>query len=309
MLTAEQLLDDVCDPDPVKVAAALQAAHGRGAELTPGLVARLTDVLERPQEWTGDRSPVFLIFLAAEFRETRAHEPITGLLRLPDDLSHRLLCDTITTRAPTILADTFGGDPGPLQALVEDAAAGPFERGAGLYAVAILVSRGRWDRAAVLDWLKTLAAQLDPNADIEVSFANAIVDTALALEAWELREFVLGLYERGLADPMYVEPEYVQEQLVAEGKKDPPPDWLSRTITDAWEEVSHWAYFDPEQAKDRWAAPYDDSLPPPLDLDPVSKAEDLPVEPPKPYIAPFKPGRNDPCPCGSGKKFKKCCGK
>ncbi|MFS8563433.1 MAG: SEC-C domain-containing protein [Rhabdochlamydiaceae bacterium] len=20
-----------------------------------------------------------------------------------------------------------------------------------------------------------------------------------------------------------------------------------------------------------------------------------------------KPGRNDPCPCGSGKKFKKCC--
>jgi preprotein translocase subunit SecA len=22
-----------------------------------------------------------------------------------------------------------------------------------------------------------------------------------------------------------------------------------------------------------------------------------------------KVGRNDPCPCGSGKKFKKCCGK
>ena len=24
--------------------------------------------------------------------------------------------------------------------------------------------------------------------------------------------------------------------------------------------------------------------------------------------APLKPGRNDPCPCGSGKKYKKCCG-
>jgi len=22
-----------------------------------------------------------------------------------------------------------------------------------------------------------------------------------------------------------------------------------------------------------------------------------------------KVGRNDPCPCGSGKKFKKCCGR
>lgn len=27
------------------------------------------------------------------------------------------------------------------------------------------------------------------------------------------------------------------------------------------------------------------------------------------YHAPKKPGRNDPCPCGSGKKYKKCCGK
>jgi preprotein translocase subunit SecA len=22
-----------------------------------------------------------------------------------------------------------------------------------------------------------------------------------------------------------------------------------------------------------------------------------------------EPGRNDPCPCGSGKKYKKCCGR
>jgi hypothetical protein len=35
--------------------------------------------------------------------------------------------------------------------------------------------------------------------------------------------------------------------------------------------------------------------------------EDLTVEKEEPYHAPFKTGRNDPCPCGSGKKFKKCC--
>jgi SEC-C motif-containing protein/uncharacterized protein DUF1186 len=28
----------------------------------------------------------------------------------------------------------------------------------------------------------------------------------------------------------------------------------------------------------------------------------------QPYRAPPKVGRNEPCPCGSGKKFKKCCG-
>ena len=29
----------------------------------------------------------------------------------------------------------------------------------------------------------------------------------------------------------------------------------------------------------------------------------------KPIINDDKIGRNDPCPCGSGKKYKKCCGK
>jgi uncharacterized protein YecA (UPF0149 family) len=28
----------------------------------------------------------------------------------------------------------------------------------------------------------------------------------------------------------------------------------------------------------------------------------------EPYVNPLRNvGRNDPCPCGSGKKFKKCC--
>lgn len=32
-------------------------------------------------------------------------------------------------------------------------------------------------------------------------------------------------------------------------------------------------------------------------------------EPVQPIHADKAPGRNDPCPCGSGKKYKKCCGK
>lgn len=36
----------------------------------------------------------------------------------------------------------------------------------------------------------------------------------------------------------------------------------------------------------------DQSLPPPVE--PIQSSD--------------KPNRNDPCPCGSGKKYKKCCG-
>ncbi len=33
------------------------------------------------------------------------------------------------------------------------------------------------------------------------------------------------------------------------------------------------------------------------------------LNPAKPKIVEEKVGRNEPCPCGSGKKHKKCCGK
>ncbi len=33
------------------------------------------------------------------------------------------------------------------------------------------------------------------------------------------------------------------------------------------------------------------------------------LNPTKPKIAEKKVGRNEPCPCGSGKKYKTCCGK
>jgi len=37
--------------------------------------------------------------------------------------------------------------------------------------------------------------------------------------------------------------------------------------------------------------------------------DEEPLPPPvEPIHADQKPDRNDPCPCGSGKKYKKCCG-
>jgi hypothetical protein len=42
---------------------------------------------------------------------------------------------------------------------------------------------------------------------------------------------------------------------------------------------------------------------------PVSGPKGLPLHKPVPIVsAGNKVGRNDPCPCGSGKKYKKCCG-
>ena len=43
----------------------------------------------------------------------------------------------------------------------------------------------------------------------------------------------------------------------------------------------------------------------------LPKADEPPLPPPVEPIKKDKapPGRNDPCPCGSGKKYKQCCAK
>ena len=304
-MTLDQLLDDVCSPTPARVATGLQAAGSQHRELAVPLRARLEHAATQPEAWIGEGkpSPVFLCFLAAAWRETTAHVPIVRLFRLPPKQSDALLGDLVTEDGPTILADTFGGDFGPLRELVADAAADPFARGAGLHALARLVARGRHDRLALIETLRQLADPLDPAREDDSTVANGIVDVALELRAWELRDLALGLYDRGLADPMCIGPEKVEAELVPGVLFDPAAGKLQATITDAWTSVARWYFFDPLRP-----ARKPQSMLPPPPAPRQSEFSDAPDGFPKPYIAPPKPGRNDPCSCGSGKKYKKCCG-
>ena len=51
-----------------------------------------------------------------------------------------------------------------------------------------------------------------------------------------------------------------------------------------------------KEAKERYqkGLPGEDEAPLPPPVEPIKNAKS-------------EPGRNDPCPCGSGKKFKQCC--
>ena len=65
---------------------------------------------------------------------------------------------------------------------------------------------------------------------------------------------------------------------------------------DTIEELSGWHCFDEESEESE------------EDSEDGAGVWDGPKPPNVPAVNPFKGiGRNDPCPCGSGKKFKKCC--
>ena len=139
------LIDDICSPDPARVAAALQAAAPHREILAPGLLTRLLEASIRPAEWVGAKghpSPIFLLYLAAAWREPGAHPLLAALLRLPDKQCDALLDDFLTEGARLVLADTWPGDLHTLEAIALDSSANPYARGAALDAAALLTVNG-----------------------------------------------------------------------------------------------------------------------------------------------------------------------
>ncbi|MBL8228057.1 MAG: SEC-C domain-containing protein [Bryobacterales bacterium] len=61
-------------------------------------------------------------------------------------------------------------------------------------------------------------------------------------------------------------------------------------IDSALQEIPSWWWFPDERPGDEW----------------IPALADRPPSPPVQRIV-KKVGRNEPCPCGSGKKYKKCC--
>jgi hypothetical protein len=86
-------------------------------------------------------------------------------------------------------------------------------------------------------------------------------------------------------------------------------EWESGLISgdyDVIDSLSQWAGFNSESDMndDDLMAVFDDLMNTPKELD-ESYFENLDAK--QPFIADIQAGRNDPCPCGSGKKYKKCC--
>lgn len=307
-MASSSVLDDICSDDPQRVAAALREAGPQQALLADDLIARLADAAAQPLAWSGKGkpNPGFLLYLAAAWRDPRAFPYLVALLRLPEHLAESILGDIITEGAATILADTYSSDPEPLHALIQDRTAYGFARGAGLDALAKLVVRGRYPREAFLGDLNRLADHLDAESDSDTIVGGSIVSSLLDLRAWERRGLALRLYERGLVDHTLIRPEEVEDELVPEKSELPYSERLNDTITDAWQALSSWSFFTAPRPKStpQWRL----RTPELPEVAPERNGEDPIDALPRPYIAPPKVGRNEPCPCGSGKKFKKCCG-
>ena len=278
---------------------AMQWTLGHWEEATPGLL----DVLERYTSGA-DRSDetasavFFILHLAGERQDTRVF-PLLCRLAQNGEAIETALGDGITTTLKRILISTYDGDLDALKSVIEAAEADEFVRAAALEVLAYLTATGRIAREETEAYLLRLYNTMQPQHQGFVWSGWVLAIALLGLEAFS--GVVRQAFGRGLIDPMVMNYDSFRRDL---GRTLADPERMAGfrydrlgPLGDAIGELSSWYAFSDAAKRDqeRRATGYGDN--------PLSFADA-----PQSSVDPFKGvGRNDPCPCGSGKKFKKCC--
>lgn len=291
--------------------AAVEFASSRREEVAPHLIDALAQVASSPSIADDDNYMlhIYALYLLAAWRDTRSYAPMIVLGHLSEDELDLVLGDTLTDGYERCLASVCDGDMQPLQALFENSHASHWARMAALEAIKVRVLEGDYARD---DLIAYLAAQGDAQAArlrlpdtvrFDMELLDCVVNVACDIAACEIQERIDCWFDERLLNSGLIKQSSVQRLLsrsfddLAKNASESNKGY----VTDAGKEMAWWTAFAPE----RPAAPE-------LTFDLLPIAESHRHSAPAPAYIPVrnapKIGRNDPCTCGSGKKYKKCCG-
>jgi Protein of unknown function (DUF1186)/SEC-C motif len=275
---------------------ALKAASAQRAEMVPVFLKEIEEHLALEPAARAKPTPLFFIFhLLGEWREKTAYRPLARLLRLPGPEVDAIFGDSITTTSHRVMAALFDGDPQPLYDIILDPSADQYLRASMCEALAMVTLRGEFDRDLAGRFLRDAFMEMQPQAECYawVGWQSAIAMLGLS----DLKILVKKAFDRGFIDSHVLGFDHFERDLKrgieCPGEPRRPDDHEYTLFGDTIDELSSWYCFTEQYNEDqeRWRQQ--------ADTNSILS---------QPYENPFKGvGRNDPCPCGSGKKFKRCC--
>ena len=253
----------------------------------------------------------YALHILAEWRETQAYRPIIELARERE--VDALLDDAINEDLPSLIAATWDGNFEPIYSLIADEAADEFARGAGVTALGCLHVGGKIDRTTLYDTCLHVHKHCLGFRGSEAWDSWVMLVSDFGFTAFE--EHIRKAYKQGQADLFFQDKEDAIKALHAWSEDDPNPLGEYKAYSSVIETLSGWYCFSEEaiqediqestSAKDRVL----DMLRNEKIMEALRTDHDFEEEAmPETYVrSEPKIGRNDPCPCGSGKKYKKCC--
>lgn len=299
-LDADELLwrqfeNDFCLVEGSFPSHTLQQLTERRARMEPRLLAELERAARPEPDSVPTLVPLVAAFVLASWRCQAAWRPLLQWARLPEVDLEELMGDSLTEDFPALLASVCDGDMAPALDLLADPGMLIWCRTAVLDAWALRVDLGLAPlqplEQAVLSLGAAEAARLSASGRVtgpmgEHELLDHMVGTALDTASPALREAALGWMQQGLVDKQFVDEAYFHVAFAEATAKRAAGERLLRTalVSDLGSAIGWW-----------WDA--------------AAREQQQFLQEHTPYVrAEPKVGRNDPCPCGSGKKFKKCHG-
>ena len=276
---------------------ALNEAIEKKEEITPILLEELDKIIANPKIVLGKNEymlHIYSVFLLARFREKAAFPKIVKLFSFSPDKLDIMFGDIVTENLSSILYSTFDGDLNLLKKIIENPKVDMFVRGAALDVYGKLYSDGIVSKEEIIKYLKKLIHDIAYDEDFDL--ATDIQVIVMDWHIFEMLDEIQLLYDQGRIDTTMVG-EY--DSFIDEIYSYKYESNDVKYIDDISKEMSWWVCFEktPEQKKEM--------------ITDMKKIEKL-INKEKDEVNKIKGkskkvGRNDPCPCGSGKKYKKCC--
>ena len=286
---SELIFDRLGSDDGLPVEA-IVAADANRADMVPLFLRAIEQPAPSP---TVENALFYAFHLLGQWREKSAYRPLATLLRRPTEDIDPILGDARIQTSHRVMAAVFDGDPGPLYEIILDTQADESIRERMIDALVILTLHGQLPREETARFLKSCYTNLQPQGECAAWEGWQAAISRLGLH--ELRPLVQRTFDRGFFASSWLVFEDFKDEL--QHSIDDPDDWREnddyQPFGDTIEELSGWDEF----SSDREDEP-DDAW----EHEPEFELPSVPITNPYRGV-----GRNDPCPCGSGKKFKKCC--
>jgi hypothetical protein len=257
-------------------------------ELRRQIDARFEPANDTPGYWRH----LFAFYLLAYFREPAAYPLFVEAGALCGETLLNDAGEMITEDYKRQLAGVCGGDLSGIKRLIEDPAVNEYVRSAALGAIKVLFLSGELERGVLVEYLRELLTGKLEEDEAAIWVWTTAVKLVFITGAHELLREVRRAYELGLVDTFFVGQWSTFEKDMEEQRGRSlsyRPAHHETLLNHPADQLSSWVCFQSEEQKRPNAQPKYLSGGTPKRTQP-------------------KVGRNDPCPCGSGKKYKKCCG-
>ncbi|MBD3675929.1 MAG: DUF1186 domain-containing protein [Planctomycetaceae bacterium] len=277
---------------------AIEAARKHRDQIIPLLIESIAQATERARkgEYVEENSHFYAFYLLTEFEAKEALPAIVDSVLLPGETPHDLYGDTITEKLQGCLAALSNPPFEEIERIISCDEADEYVRWAAAGSYLYLVRDGKLTREEAVHRLKRhLVNAIEKETVPLISYLICELSDYSPHEAEaEIRQ----AFEADLVDEITINLRGIEESL--RGGDHYFQTSLSRCrptgIDDTIAELSKWASF---------------KTPPPATDSEFLDEDDWDYRDDSDTIRNLNPkiGRNDPCPCDSGKKYKKCCGK